>query len=961
MNIGTVIHGFKLESITPIEELEAQLYFFRHEKTGAELIWSKRNDTNKTFSVAFETLPENDTGVFHILEHSVLCGSDKYTVKEPFVELLKSSMNTFLNAMTFSDKTMYPVSSRNDADFRNLMSVYLDAVFKPAIYQKESIFLQEGWRNEIDPETGKPHYIGVVFNEMKGAMSSVDSVLHMEMGRMLFPDNCYRYVSGGNPKSIPDLTYEEFLNNHRRFYHPSNARFFLDGNVDLDTCLADINDGYLCHYDRRERDFELKLQAPVASQCKTASYEIGADEKAEGKAHFALGKVVASWKEYAYQTAAMVLCDYLAGSNDAPLKRELLRQGLAQDVRLGIINGTAQASMLLHLRNVNEEALPTLRSKITEILQSILEKGLDHDELTACLNRHEFNEREHNEPYGLILNITMLSSWLYGGDPALYLKNNELFATVRAMLENGDFERIMQEIFLDETGMCELHLLPSTTLGAEKLSAELERAAKEYDALTEEEKAAHEKKLDTLHRWQQTPDSPEQLAALPHLELSDVSKEPQWTELSKETIRGARVLRSPVNASGMVYLKLYFPMGNVTLEDISLVKILSLVLSKLPTKAHTVQELQREIKANIGALDYSVETYADQGDAHNCVPCFVINCSVLESKVDEAIRLIHEVQLDTLLDQKSQIREILQQAEIRMQQRIIMQGHSVGLTRVLSAYNAEMMVDEHTNGYTAYTFVKELNRDFDQRIDGVVEKLEQLRQQISRSAGLTVGVTGHVSKEQLEALIGGFPVGENAESKLYCKPIGQRAEGIVIPAGISFAESGVLLSDLGYQVNGKTRVLANLVSLAYLWNEVRVQGGAYGCGMSARRMQLASFHSFRDPNAARSLDVYRNTSKFIRDFCQRKDDSLSNIIIGTISKTEPLASPRDQGNQAFDLYLHGFTLEQMRQERLEMLQTTHDDLLALCPMLDAMAEKSSVCVVGNNAILEQCKGLTVLA
>lgn len=317
--------------------------------------------------------------------------------------------------------------------------------------------------------------------------------------------------------------------------------------------------------------------------------------------------------------------------------------------------------------------------------------------------------------------------------------------------------------------------------------------------------------------------------------------------------------------------------------------------------------------------------------------------------------------MDTLLDQKSQIREILQQAEIRMQQRIIMEGSSVGTTRVLSAYNAEMMVDEYAKGYTAYTFVKELNRDYDQRIDGVVEKLEQLRQQISRSAGLTVGVTGHVSKEQLEALIGGFPVGENANCKLYCEPIGQRAEGIVIPAGVSFAVSGALLSDLGYQVNGKTRVLANLVSLAYLWNEVRVQGGAYGCGMNAHRMQLASFRSYRDPNAARSLDVYRNTSKFIRDFCQRKDDSLNNIIIGTISKTEPLASPRDQGNQAFDLYLHGFTLEQMHQERLEMLQTTHDDLLALCPMLDAMAEKSSVCVIGGSAILEQCKGLTVLA
>lgn len=960
MKIGTVLHGFELRSITPVEELETELHFFVHQKTGAELIWSKRNDNNKTFSVAFETLPENDTGVFHILEHSVLCGSEKYPVKEPFVELMKSSLNTFLNAITFPDKTMYPVSSRNDADFRNLASVYLDAVFKPAIYHNESIFMQEGWRLETNPENGEAQYIGVVFNEMKGALSSVDEVIETETNRMLFPDNCYGYVSGGDPKSIPNLTYQEFINNHRRFYHPSNARFFLDGNVQLETMLQDINDGYLCHFDRREPDFELKLQTPVQAQCKTVCYEVAPEEAANSKPHFALSKIAAAWTDCAKIAAANVLCDYLAGSNDAPLKREVLRMKLAEDLTLQVIPGGAQPTLTLHLRNV-AEALDGLHGKVHGILAQIMADGLNHDDLTACLNRYEFRAREYKEPFGLYMNITMLQSWLYGGDPAMYLRQNEIFGVVRAMLDEGGFEALMQELLLDDTSMCELRVLPSATLGEEKMSAERERSASEYAAMTEAEKAVHAEKLDALHAWQQTPDSEEQLATLPHLELSDISDQPQWVAVSEETVDGVRVLRSPINANGMVFLRMYFPLGQISLEDAPVAKLMAQLLTQLPTKEHSVQELQREIKMHIGSLSCDFDALSCKGKPDECVSSILVNCSVLENKVDEAVRLIREVLLDTLFQQKDKIRELLQQFEIRTQQMLVMAGHDFAIKRTLSSFTAEYLINEHTAGYTAFNLLKDLNRSFDEKADDLIAKMEQLRARIFVSSNLTIGVTGHMTSEQLGSLIAALPAGEKKQLAASYQLPPKRDEAIAIPAGISFALIGASMPTLGFKYTGATRVLAKLISLAYLWNEIRVQGGAYGCGLilGGSDGELL-YYSYRDPNAARSLGVYRNASAFIRSFCGT-GSALDTIIIGTISDTEPLLSPKQQSNIAFNRYLRGDTLEEKRNERKEMLETTPEQMLSFCALLDAMAEKGSVCVVGSDAIIAQCDGLTKLA
>lgn len=959
MQMGNVIHDFELLSITPLQEMDAEMYMFCHRKTGAELMWLKRPDHNKTFCVTFKTLPENDTGVFHIMEHSVLCGSEKYPVKQPFVELMKGSMNTFLNAFTFPDKTMYPVSSRNDADFRNLVSVYLDAVFHPAVYVQKNIFLQEGWR--LEQEEGAPGYVGVVFNEMKGALSSVDELMAYGMGRMLFPDNCYRFESGGDPEHIPELTYDAFLNAHRRFYHPSNARFFLDGEVNLEQVLEMIDGEYLCHYERREPDFALLPQAPVVGQVKTTCYELAPGEEKAGKACCMMSKIIGSWEDRVRLMAAHVLGDYLTGSNDAPLKRALLEKGLAEEIQLTVEDGgVQQVTADLVLKNMREENLPRARETVQAAVRGLLAKGLDRDELTGCLNRYEFSIREHNEPYGIMLAIQVMNSWLYGGDPALYLRHDEAFAALRAHLNDGYFEQLLREMLLEDETMCELHALPSETLGAEQNAAEKQRAKALWEAMNEEARAAHGQELDALHAWQQTPDSQEKLNMIPHLSLEEVTPEPFWTPLREETIDGVKVLRSPVNAGGMVYLKLYFAINDLTLEELSSAKLLSRVLGELPTREHTSQEVQRAIKLHLGSLTHRMDAFTLEGKPGSCRAFFTVSCSVLESKVEEAIRLIREVQLETQLRMPERIRELVQQAYMAAQQQLIMNGMMAAMQHAQSSWSAASLVQDVTSGYGEFAFLRDLKDHFDERIEAQMDAMERLCRRISVSDRLMLGVTGRVSDEQVRQLAEAFPAGEKAPGSMQPKLAAKQNTAIVISAPISFACMGANVEALGCRIGGADWVLGQLISLNYLWNEVRVQGGAYGCGFLLRDNGNLSFYSFRDPNPARTLAVYRKAAEFVRGFCEGKGE-LSGIIIGTLSERTPLLAPRFQSERAFSCYLSGVTEARLQQINQEILNTSHDDLLAASVLLEKLAEQGTACVVGSAEMLDACEGLVRLA
>ena len=588
-----IINGFRVKDIRDCAELGGSVIRMIHEKTGAELFWLNNGQENKVFGICFRTIPEDDTGVFHILEHSVLCGSEKYPVREPFVELLKSSMSTFLNAMTFPDMTLYPVSSRNDQDLLNLTEVYLDAVFAPACASQERIFRQEGWHIETD-EDGNPVYKGVVLNEMKGAMSDVDSLIERQIFRQLFPDNGYGWSSGGDPAHIPELTYEEFRRQYARHYHPSNARIYLDGAVPMEKMLP-LLAGYLDRYSPRTDLPVFTGQIPVASE-ETVYYELGQEESRENKSHLVLARIVGTWQDRADNAARGIICDVLSGNNEAPLRRAALERGLAQDLTVSIDDTGFQSIVSFHAERVTDGKEQEIRDLIRELGEQIAREGLDDDAVEASLNRAAYHLREEEEPQGIGRCIRCMGTWLYGGDPLEALTSDELIRTLREMLRTGRINELAADMLLNGEGMAVLHALPSHTLGKELQEAENRRLDGIVSGWSDAEREANEAMLADLQAWQQTPDTAEQLSTLPVLTREDADVEPRWIETEPSEEQGVQVLYHVLPCNGVVHFRAYFALTDVPLDQMTRAAGLSALLGKLPTRRHDALLLQQEIK-----------------------------------------------------------------------------------------------------------------------------------------------------------------------------------------------------------------------------------------------------------------------------------------------------------------------------------------------------------------------------
>lgn len=597
------LNGFTVTRIREEKELNGRLAEMTHDKTGAELCWIDNGEVNKTFAIAFKTLPEDSTGVFHILEHSVLCGSEKYPVKEPFVDLLKSSMNTFLNAFTFPDKTMYPVASRNKRDFLNLTSVYLDAVFAPALRTNPNVFRQEGIHTEFD-ENGKPLYKGVVFNEMKGAMSDLDSIIFRGTTALLYPDNCYRFNSGGDPRVIPDLTYEKYKAAYNSYYHPSNARIFLDGTVPLEETL-ELIDSYLQKYEKSPTVHEINMQKPIVAS-GTDFYEIADGEDNGKKNVLVLGRIFAEWKDMEKITAAQVLNDTIAGTNESPVKRAVLSSGLAEDFYIEVADGIAQPYIAVVAKNIKEGDEDKIRKLVNDTVQKLITEGIDKKSLTASINSYAYKTKQLPEPQGIERAILIQNSWLYGGDPLMYLVFDKTIEALRKMVENGGFEQLLKELLGSDGELSELKIRPSTTLGNELREKEEQRLADEIGRLSPKEIEELKAQKESLDKWQTEPDAPEAKAALPKLPLSEVNELPEITATEEKEINGAKVLYHPVNSNGIVYLRMYFPLTNLSTEELTKLAPLPNLYKELPTENYSVLELQQRIKTYIGSLNFSI-------------------------------------------------------------------------------------------------------------------------------------------------------------------------------------------------------------------------------------------------------------------------------------------------------------------------------------------------------------------
>lgn len=953
MELNEMIHGFKVKRIRDLKDTGGKLIELEHVKSGAQCIYHDRKDENKTFAITFKTLPEDNTGVFHILEHSVLNGSRKYPVREPFVELLKGSMQTFLNAFTYPDKTMYPVSTRNDQDFMNLMSVYMDAVFHPAIYDNPNIFYQEGWHYEFRDTKDEPVYKGVVLNEMKGAYSSVDESIINTLNHMLFKDNCYQYESGGNPENITDLSYDQFIATHRKYYHPSNARIWLDGSMDMDRVLQFLDEEYLQEYTKEDFDFTIPMQKPVAGNTVRFEYEANGEEGIEHRTHVAYAKIVSSFDNMKKNLAWQVLSSILVANNESPLKKCILEKGLAEDVELELFDGIQQPWAVLCIRNTDEDKLEEVQKCVLDTVASLVNNGLNHEQISATLNQMEFRYREKNEPAGLMYGQRAMEAWLYDGDPAQNLSIGYLFDELRDALKEGYYESLLKEFLLEDDYVTAI-AVPSMTLGKQREEKEKAKLQAWKENLSDPEFYIElNKKLDL---WQATPDSEEQLNTLPHLKLSDINEKPFTIPCEETSVHGVPVYLHPNEDSGIVYMNLYFSLAGVTVKDLPSVAFYSSLFLNLRTKKHTLEQLQELVRKDLGRLSFFVDAYTPTGEKDACIPVLGITCSVLKDKVESAVSLIDEVIHETVFDADA-ILPLLKQDNEDFRQNMIANGHAIAARRVSAHYCAEGVFKEYVGGYSSYVYEKDLEKNYDLKANEFIQECELYSEVIFSYNRLTASITGNENLHVIEKVIDCLNDMEGMRAKMHYPYLKEKNEMIVIPGGVSYSVSGNNAYDICGKLDNRLSVVSHLLTYDWLWSEVRVKGGAYGTGISTSPAGMIQAYSYRDPDVMNAMKAYRTCGDRLKELVENKYD-LSQMIIGTIAEAEPLLSPGSAVRVADVWKFRNIQYETRVNNRKRLLEMKTDDLTELADIISQAMNDGCVCVVGNAAACDKLEGFT---
>ncbi len=946
------VHGFTVRYIQPIPELKATLYRMEYVKNGADLVWLERPDDNKTFSIAFKTIPSDHTGVFHILEHSVLCGSRKYPVREPFVELIKSSLQTFLNAMTFPDKTMYPLSSRNDRDFLNLIDVYMDAVFHPLSVERPLGFLQEGWHYELDSPEGELTRNGVVLSEMKGAFADPDEVMAFELGRALFPDNCYGFESGGHPEHIPELTYDKYLDNHRRFYSPSNSYIFLDGDMDIDAVLAKL-DSFLREYDRVDVNADIPMQKPVHPEEITAYYETGPEDDGADRALLGEGWVCSRFDDPERVSGCAVLSRLLCGTNESPLKKAVLDRGLAQDVELHSYDGIQQNFLFLVCRNTSPDKKDELVRTVYDVLREQA-RGLDRRQLHAILNQVEFANREKDfgrMPRGLIFAMSALESWLYGGDPAQNLRTEELFVSLRKKVDEGWFEKLLTEVFLENPHTARVTLLPSKTLGEEKLARDRKELAAVKAGWDEKETRAVIDEFAALRQFQNAGDTPENLATLPVLALSDIPERGAELPYEELAFHGVDLLHQDLETGGIVYLDMFFDAGDLHRDELLALPMAAQLLGKLATARRPALELSALIREKLGRFGVSAQCFERRTDRRP-IPVLQVSAALLPERKAEAVEMLREILLETSFEDDAAIYNLLRQERIGMEQAAQNAGNAFALGRAAAGVSAAGAVGDALRGVDQLRFLQGTERDFESARDALIPGLKALLSKLLVRSRVTLSVAGELDEGWLSGVLALFPEGTRGPDAAY-KPAPHRAEGFSIPAGIGFAARVARLDEVGAEFDGSMAVADKLLSLDYLWNNVRVKGGAYGVNMGVGSDGTVSMTSYRDPNCANTLDVFTGCGQALRDFAA-SGEPLDRFIISTIGSLEPVTTPRIEQARAARMHFTGVTPEDMQKLRYQVLHAAPAKLLAFADVLDKLLPASRVCVVGGRPVLDAC-------
>ncbi len=947
--VGTRHAGFVVTSVEPIPELSGVGYVMRHEATGARALWLACADVNRAFAISFKTPPADDTGVFHILEHSVLCGSDRYPVKEPFVNLLKTSMQTFLNALTFPDKTMYPVASTNTADLENLMSVYLDAVLHPAIWHRRRIFEQEGWHLEV-ADDGTLAYNGVVLNEMKGALSDPDDVLYQTLTRALFPDTAYRFESGGNPRAIPTLTYEAFLDNHARHYAPSNAYVFLYGDLDADRELALVDEALRSAAERRTgAPNELALQAPVRAgrtEVRMAT--------APSNSEIGLSYVVGTAADRTRVLAADVLLDALCGSNEAPLKRRVLDAGLADDCTATLIDGVLQPQVMFCLRGLRPGAGKRFRALVEGACAELAEGGIPRDKLEASLAQAEFNLREGDwggYPDGVALAMQAMSSWLYDdARPVDYLRYEDALAELKRGLDEGLFERLLRELVCESEHCAEVELVPVEEGDAGEEAAELARLR---EGMSEQDLETVRAEVAALRAEQEAPDAPEALATLPRLRVADIGPAPaEPTPVEVEA--PLPCVGHELDTHGIDYVYHYFDLRHLDFAELPYVGVLSELLGRLATARHSASDLDTLVETSLGGLDFFVETYTRDDDLSFAAPALVVGASALSEKADALTELPREVWGETDFSDLTRIRDILTQRRVALEQYYLGSGHAAALGRTSTYFSSAAVASGAMGGLDYYLFLRELLEHWDERAAGLPDLLADLARRVFAADSVVVSFTGSAADRARFWERGGT---------LGLRAAGRAGQGLVVPAPAPRREAFVIPSDVSYVARaaapttadhgsvGSWQVATRALSYDYLWNEVRVKGGAYGVGFKRSTEGLRQFWSYRDPAIDATLARYDGAAAWLAGW-EGAADELDGYVVATVAAHDAPVKPRQLARRQDVARFCGRPAGWRDAVRAQELGTTADDLRSLATALGDAGAAQGVCVFGGREAIE---------
>lgn len=948
-----------------VEDVQSDGFILRHKKSGARIAILSNNDDNKVFYIGFRTPPEDETGVPHIIEHTTLCGSKKFPVKDPFIELAKGSLNTFLNAMTYPDKTVYPVASCNDQDFKNLMDVYLDAVFNPNITKYEEIFKQEGWHYELTGKDDELKINGVVYNEMKGAYSSPDEVLSSQIYRSLFPDNTYSKDSGGNPEYIPKLTYEAYLDFYHKYYHPSNSYIYLYGDMDVVERLEWLDKEYLSLYDYKKVNSEINKQ-PAFDEIKNveAQYSITMDDSQENKTYLSYNRVVGDTLDEMLYQAFDVLDYALVSSPGAPVKQALIDAGIGDDVYGSYDAGILQPVFSFVAKNANASQADEFENIIENTLKEVVKTGINKEALLAGINSSEFKFREADFgqfPKGLLFGLNCLDSWLFDDmKPFIHLECLGTFAKLRKAVDTDYFEKLIQEYLLDNTHGSSVTVKPKRGLGNEREEA-LAKELSDYKAsLSDEEIKKLIEDTEHLKKYQEEPSSDEDLRKLPMLTRADMKKNAMPFSNIEDELLDVKVVRHDIESNGIDYISFLFDAGDFAQSELGYLGFFTNALGLVSTEKYSYTDLANATNIYTGGISTGTASHPDIKDRNNFVFKFEVKLKVLEKNLDKALELMEQMLLSSDFTDTKRLGELVAQIKARLQANLSSSGHLVAAMRSMSSFSRYALYQDELKGIAFYRSICHIEKELSESPKNVSDKLAAIAKKLFARNRMLISFTGNNeaygnAKPSLEKVIAGFnkmsAIGNQAEVHF-----NTAKEAFIDASQIQYvAKTGDFICE-GYEYTGALRLLRIILSYDYLWINVRVKGGAYGCMNTFLRSGESYFVSYRDPNLSDTLDVYDRIPEYIKSFSPDERD-MTKYIIGTFSALDTPMNPEAKGSRSLSAYLEGITYEQIQKERNEILNAQPEDIRRLADLVKAVLKKDSICVIGNENMIKESAGL----